>query len=70
MAAGKKPKSMTLTRDQVQRLATFFALDSSIREVTIEELYESGIGASHRAVFGTDRVERDYEADLTDVSVW
>ena len=62
---------LSLTRDQVQRLATFFALDLSIHGVTITESHETGIGASHRATFHkTDEAARDYEADITDHSNW
>ena len=62
---------MILTREQVQRLATFFALDSGIHAVTITESRETGIGFSHRATFHkTDEAARDYEADITDNSNW
>ena len=62
---------LILTRDQVQRLATFFALDSGIHAVTIVGSYDTGIGASHRATFHkTDEAARDYEADITDHSNW
>ena len=61
---------MSLTRDQVQQLATFFALDSGIHSVTIRETYQSGIGASYSGMFHKNQVERDFEADITDVSNW
>jgi hypothetical protein len=61
---------MSLTREQVQRLATFFALDLNIHGVTIRESRESGIGASHRAMFHKTQVERDFEEDITDNSNW
>ena len=61
---------MILTRDQVQRLATFFALDLSIHGVTITESRETGIGPSHRATFHKTEVARDFEADITDNSNW
>jgi hypothetical protein len=61
---------MSLTREQVQRLATFFALDQSVHGVTIRESHETGIGASHRATFYKTQPERDFEADITDVSNW
>ena len=62
---------MILTREQVQRLATFFALDQGIHGVTITESHDTGIGASHRATFHkTDEAARDYEADITDNSNW
>ena len=61
---------MSLTRDQVQRLATFFALDSGIHGVTIVESYDTGIGTSHRATLHKAQLERDFEADITDVSNW
>lgn len=61
---------LSLTREQVQRLATFFALDLSIHGVTITESHGSGIGASHRGTFHKAQPERDFEADITDVSNW
>ena len=61
---------MSLTREQVQRLATFFALDLNIHGVTIRESHESGIGSSHRAMFHKAQSERDFEADITDHSNW
>jgi hypothetical protein len=61
---------MSLTREQVQQLATFFALDQGIHGVTIRESHETGIGTSHRATFHKTEVARDFEADITDVSNW
>jgi hypothetical protein len=61
---------MSLTRAQVQQLATFFALDLNIHGVTIRESHETGIGASHRATLHKAEVARDFEADITDVSNW
>ena len=61
---------MILTREQVQRLATFFALDSDIHAVTIDESYNTGIGPSHCATLHKAQMERDYEADITDHSNW
>lgn len=61
---------MSLTREQVQQLATFFALDQGIHGVTIRESHETGIGASHRAMFHKNQMERDFEADITDNSNW
>ena len=63
-------KSITLTRHQIQRLAVFLSLQDSIDSVTIEENYKSGIGASHLATYHTDKIERDWQEDITDVSVW
>lgn len=59
-----------LSREQIQRLATHFALDLSTERVTIEQREDSGIGLYHRAVFHTDKIERTYETDLTDVGSW
>lgn len=63
-------RKITLSKDQIQRLAVFLALTDSIKSVTIEETNESGIGASHHAVYHTDKIERDFEADITDVGNW
>jgi hypothetical protein len=48
----------------------FLSLQSSIEHVTIEETNESGIGASHHAVYHTAQVEREFGEDITDVSNW
>ena len=61
---------VTLTRKQIEQLALVFALKDSIRSVTIEESHKSGIGASHWAVYHDERIERDFQADITDVGVW
>jgi hypothetical protein len=61
---------MSLTREQVQQLATFFALDQGIHGVTIRESHETGIGTSHRATFHKTEVARDFEADITDNLNW
>lgn len=61
---------LSLTRNQVQLLATFFALDLNIHGVTITESHETGIGASHRGTFHKAQPKRDFEADITDVSNW
>jgi hypothetical protein len=61
---------LILTRDQVQRLATFFALDLGIHSVTITESHQSGIGTSYSGMFHKNQMERDFEADITDVSNW
>ena len=58
---------LILTRDQVQRLATFFALDLDVRAVTITETHQSGIGASYSGMFHKNQMERDFEADITDL---
>ena len=63
-------QQLALSREQVQRLATFFALDSGIHAVTITESSETGIGPSHCVTFHKAQLERDFEADITDVSNW
>jgi len=63
-------KKVTLTRYQIERLAVFLALQKNIESVTIEETNESGIGASHWAVYHTHKSERDFQENITDVSVW
>ena len=62
--------TMTLTRKQIEFIITHMALDKNIDSVTVSERYDSGIGASHRAVFNKSQIERSFEADITDVSVW
>ena len=63
-------KTVTLSRHQIERLAVFLALQENIRCVTIQETNETGIGASHWAVYHTDKVERDFQENITDVSTW
>ena len=63
-------KKVTLTRNQIERLAVFLALQENVERVTIEETNETGIGASHWAVYHTDKIERDFQENITDVSVW
>lgn len=63
-------KKVTLTRRQIERLAVFLALQDNVESVTIEETNESGIGASHWAVYHTDKIERNFQEEITDVSNW
>ena len=63
-------KSITLTRKQIEQIAVVLALKDSITSVTIEEGSKSGIGYNHEAVYHDERLERDFRADITDVSVW
>jgi len=62
--------NILLTRTQIQQLATFFALDAGIEKVEIEERSSSGIGLSTTAYFFKDKIENNFEADITDVSTW
>jgi hypothetical protein len=60
-------KRVTLSRHQIERLAVFMALQRNVESVTIEETNESGIGASHAAIYhGHD----DLVDDITDVGNW
>jgi hypothetical protein len=60
-------KTVTLSRRQIERLAVFLALIKNVESVTIQETHESGIGASHWAVYhGHD----DLAEDITDVGNW
>ncbi len=61
---------ITLTRKQLERIITHIALDDGIESVTVIESHESGIGASHRALFNKSQIERSFEADITDVEMW
>ncbi len=61
---------ITLTRKQLERIITLIAIDDRIESMTIFETHTSGIGASHHIFCHTDKTERDYEADITDVEVW
>jgi len=63
-------KKVTLTRRQVERLAVFLTLQENITDVTIEETNESGIGATHWAIYHTDKIERSFQEEITDVSNW
>lgn len=63
-------KKVTLSRHQIERLAVFLTLQENIESVTIEETHETGIGASHWAVYHTNKIERDFQENITDVSTW
>lgn len=63
-------KEITLTRRQIERLAVFLALQKNVERVTIQETNETGIGPSHWAVYRTDKIERDFEEEITDVGTW
>ena len=63
-------KTVTLSRHQIERLAVFLALTENIESVTIQETNESGIGASHWAVYHTAKSERDWQEEITDVGNW
>lgn len=63
-------KSITLTRKQIEQIVVVLALYNNIRSVTIHEGSKSGIGLSHEAVYHDERMERDFRADITDVSNW
>ena len=66
----KAYQKVTLTRRQIERLSVFLSLNKNVNAVTIEETNTSGIGANHWAVYHCDKVERDFDEDITDVSVW
>jgi hypothetical protein len=63
-------QKVTLTRRQIERMAVLLALTNNIESVTIEETHESGIGATHWAVYHTTKVEREWQEEITDVSTW
>ena len=63
-------QKVTLTRHQIERLAVLLALTDNIKSVTIEETHESGIGATHWAVYHTAKLEREWQEEITDVSTW
>lgn len=63
-------QKVKLTRRQIERLAVFLSLQQNVEHVTIEETHESGIGASHWAIYHTAQIERDFDEEITDVSTW
>jgi hypothetical protein len=63
-------RKVTLSANQIQKLAVFLALNDNIERVTIEETNESGIGANHHAVYHTSKIEREFQEDITDVGNW
>ncbi len=63
-------KTVTLTRHQIERLAVFLALQKNVERVTIQETNETGIGASHWAVYHSIMSERDWQEEITDVGAW
>ncbi len=63
-------KTVTLSRRQIERLAVFLALQENIKCVTIQETHETGIGASHWAVYHSTKSERHWQEEITDVGNW
>jgi hypothetical protein len=63
-------QKVTLTVKQIKELAVWISLNGDIERVTIEETNESGIGASHDAIYHTRQVERTYSQNITDVGAW
>ena len=63
-------KQVRLSRRQIEHLAVFLALQKNVTSVTIRESNESGIGASHWAVYHNHRIEHDFQENITDVSEW
>jgi hypothetical protein len=63
-------KKVTLSRHQIERLAVFLALTDNVESVTIKETHESGIGASHWAVYHSTKLGRDWQEEITDVRNW
>jgi hypothetical protein len=63
-------QKVTLTRHQIERMAVLLSLTDNIQRVTIEQTHESGIGATHWAVYHTTKVEREWQEEITDVSTW
>jgi hypothetical protein len=61
---------VTLTRHQIERLATLLVLTENIESVTIEQTHESGIGLAHRATYHTTKIERNWQEEITDVGNW
>ena len=61
---------VTLTRRQIERMALVLALTDNVETVTIEQTNESGIGATHWAVYHTAKLEREWQEEITDVSTW
>jgi hypothetical protein len=60
-------KKVTLSKNQIERLAVFLALQENIQCVTIEETNELGIGLSHTAIY---HGHNDLVDDITDVGNW
>ena len=63
-------QKITLTRRQIERMAVFLGLQENINSVTIEQTSDSGIGATHWAVYHTNKLQRDWQEEITDVSNW
>jgi hypothetical protein len=63
-------QKVTLTKRQIERMALVLALTDNVESVTIEQTNESGIGATHWAVYHTAQSEREWQEEITDVSTW
>lgn len=63
-------QKITLTRKQIQSIITHIALDEGIDSVSVSEVFQSGIGVSHYALFNKSQIERSFEVDITDMEIW
>jgi len=63
-------QKVTLSRNQIEKMAVLLSLQQNIGSVTIEETHDTGIGASHWAVYHTTKLERDWQEEITDVGNW
>lgn len=63
-------KSMTLSRHQIEQVATWLALSQNIKAVQFAEESSSGIGINVTALFYDDKYATRHVMDITDVSTW
>jgi len=63
-------KSITLSRHQIEQVATWLALSQNIKAVQFAEESNSGIGTNVTALFYDDKYMTKHVMDITDVSTW
>jgi len=64
-----QPERFTLTRSQVEKLAKIADHFKEVKQFTLEETHESGIGSTVRVRFNLFDTN-DTNVDITDVSTW
>ena len=61
---------MTLSRHQIEQVATWLALSQNIKTVRFVSQLKSGIGPDVTAYFYDDKNVPKHDMDITDVDTW
>jgi hypothetical protein len=63
-------QQMTLSRHQIEQVATWLALSQNIKTVRFVSQLKSGIGPDVTAYFYDDKNVPKHDMDITDVDTW